>query len=193
MSTVQSTYKRYMNGFTNPRIAVLTGTPFMTVYDLKMKPRGVEEVIEEAYVIHEIIDGRTEQTFLWSHYYFTIDFSDVIMTPDGLKFRDIINYEQRAFDMIFYPEIGSPRSFIVMTVKDPITLAKLPFRNGHSGFTRTFKTKFPLTLHQRPGGTIWWLPVDGGTGTPVKDGHGHQFLGFDETNLIGDENNVFII
>lgn len=192
MSTY-STYAKYVNGYTNPRFGVLTGNPFMTVFDLKAKPGAITEIIEEHYLLYDIIDGRKDQHFLWSHYYFELDFSQFIQTEDLMKFRDILNYEQRSFDFIYYPELGSGRSFICMTVKDRIVLNRMGFRQGHTDFKRVIGTRYPLTLQQRPQGTIWWLPVTGGTGTAVEDGHGYRFLGYNESQLVGDEEFVIII
>jgi hypothetical protein len=192
MATVQKLYKNYINGYTNPRFIIVTGNPLFTFIDLKAKPGAILETVAETYLIDTIIDGHDELEFLWTHYYWTLDFKNFIQSPELLKFRDIMNYQQKKYTILFQPEVESGRLFIVYRVPDPVTIGRMPFKQGHTGFTATIKTQFPLTLQTTPGGTIWWLPVST-NGSPVSSGHTFSFLASEGENIFGDEDTLIIV
>lgn len=90
-----------------------------TYYTFSFKHQALEEWTREKWLYDTIIDGSDRQNFLYLHYYFRIDWSELITGPDADQLKEIRNAEYQGHGIKITPHIDVPgREFKVFSLKD---------------------------------------------------------------------------
>lgn len=182
--------KKYLNGYDSFRITPVSGS--LTPIDFNLRFQGFTESVEETYIVHELLNGEIAEKYLYSHYYWEVDYSALAEAGELIKMKRVLNYIQQGLNVILTPHTDVIRNFFITTVKDKLTLGRHyggANSSGEKDFTITFRTKFPITSSA---GINWVELTDGGT--PISDIDNQYNLLTDETgDYITDEAGGYLI
>lgn len=90
-----------------------------TYYTFSFKHQALEEWVREKWLYDTIIDGSDTQELKYLHYFFRIDWTELIVGADADLLKEIRNAEYRGDTIFITPHIDVPgREFEVFSLKD---------------------------------------------------------------------------
>lgn len=140
---------KYLNGYKVFRFILITeGNDSPTTREtlnFSSKYKSLKEYYDDTWIEHTLKTGRDVQKFLYLHYYFTLDYGDLIEGDDSKKINKVITAEQQGKTIVIVPHIDIPtRTFKVKTIKGRKEFSTLQAgREGNSGLVLQFKTVDP--------------------------------------------------